>query len=237
MIAQYNIIQGESLKIKEKRKSKISYLAEELSKQLDDFNTLHEQVDNAKITFRNKITKKEEQKAELIELTSKIKGFQEALKKKENSVTEIKAQISKNAEQYEAINNELSSLDHKMESTKLEINRMEFLKRKTLEEVERISSEENKKFEILKRSYPDTYQAVCWLQEHQNSFRAPISMPALISIQVTDEENRKFLENAIPKRDLLMFVCEDKQDLERFMNVMKRDKKLSVNVTMVQMKI
>ncbi|GFR03642.1 structural maintenance of chromosomes protein 5 [Trichonephila clavata] len=271
MIAQYNILQGESLKIKEEKKSlkrdmlriekelaslsskkeslfsesnglrheikeksqRIAYLTGELSKQLDNFNMLHEQVDNAKITFRNKITKKEEQKAELIELNSKIKGFQEALKKKEHSVTEMKAQISKNAEQYEAIENEISSLDYTMGSTNLEINRMEFLKKRTLEEVERISSEENKKFEILKRSYPDTYKAVCWLQEHQNSFRAPISMPALISIQVTDDENRKFLENAISKRDLLMFVCEDKQDLERFMNVMKKDKKLSVNVTMV----
>lgn len=271
MIAQYNLLQGQSLIIKDEKKKlkteklniaralsslrskkdslfcesnnhrleirektqRISYLVETLSKQLDRFNELHEEVDNAKINYRNKITKKEEQKAKLTELTSKIKGFQEALKKKENAVEETKAQISKNAEQYEKIGSELSSIDHKMESTKLEINRMEFFKRRTLEEVEKISSEENKKFEILKQSYPDTYKAVNWLQQHQNSFKAPISMPPLISIQVTDDKNRKFLENAISKKDLLMFVCENKQDLERFMNVMKTEKNLCVNVTMV----
>ncbi|GFT14616.1 structural maintenance of chromosomes protein 5 [Nephila pilipes] len=211
---------------------RISYLVETLSKHSDRLRMLHGEVDNAKINLRNQITKKEEQKAKLTELISKIKGLQGELNGRESSKGEMEAQSNQHTTKLEKISCELSALEGEMESINMEKNRNESITKRILEEVERISSEENKKFEILKRSYPDTYEAVCWLQEHQNSFKAPISMPPLISIEVIGDENRKFLENTISKRDLLMFVCENKQDLERFMNVMKWEKKLCINVTM-----
>ncbi|GIY92408.1 hypothetical protein CEXT_239412 [Caerostris extrusa] len=204
-----------------KRIEKILNLLQTLSRCSKDLNHVHEEVDNAKITYQHRKAKNEEEKAKLCEMERQI----EALK--------IAEAIQKVNEEYTDVNNKISELHSVIENLKVEHSQLKYKKESCMAEKEKLSNEEKRKFEIVERRFPDTYKAILWLQANQSSFRTNVSLPGIISISVHNHNNRKFIENAISVRDLLLFVFEDQEDLQRFVKIVKEEKKLNVNVALV----
>ncbi|GIY58523.1 structural maintenance of chromosomes protein 5 [Caerostris darwini] len=208
---------------------KILNLLQTLSRCSKDLNHVHEEVDNAKITYQHRKTKNEEEKAKLCEMERQI----EALKIAVQNQTDLKEAIQKVNEEYTDINNKISELHSVIENLKVEHSQLKYKKESCMAEKEKLSNEEKRKFEIVERRFPDTYKAILWLQANQSSFRTNVSLPGIISINVHSHNNRKFIENAISLRDLLLFVFEDQEDLQRFVKIVKEEKKLNVNVALV----
>ncbi|GBM89813.1 Structural maintenance of chromosomes protein 5 [Araneus ventricosus] len=214
-------------------KTEVSSRMKNLTKYYGNLGKCHEEIDNAKINFENRMLEKQEQTAKLTALSRQIEGLKDILSLKKDDMRALKEKLMENIKKYESVHQQLSCCDSDLERVNLDKNALEYRKKFKQEEIYRISNEEDKKYEVLRQKYPDTYTALKWLQQNESSFRACISPPPLVSIKVEKDENRRFIENAVADRDLLMFVCEDKGDLERFVKIIKHEKKLCVNVSMV----
>lgn len=89
---------------------------------------------------------------------------------------------------------------------------------------------ETKRLELLREKSIDTYRAVQWLRENQNKFSSTVHEPILLNINVKDASYAKYLENVIPFRDLIAFVCENKRDMNMLLHYLRDEQKLQVNV-------
>ncbi|XP_017753000.1 PREDICTED: structural maintenance of chromosomes protein 5 [Eufriesea mexicana] len=89
---------------------------------------------------------------------------------------------------------------------------------------------ETKRLQLLKERSIDTYKAVQWLNENQNIFSSTVHKPILLNINVKNASYAKYLENIIPFRDLIAFVCENKRDMNMLLHHLRDEQKLQVNV-------
>ena len=83
---------------------------------------------------------------------------------------------------------------------------------------------------MLKERSIDTYKAVHWLRENRNKFSNAVHEPILLNINVKNAPYAKYLENIIPFRDLIAFVCEDKRDMNMLLHYLRDEQHLQVNV-------
>lgn len=74
------------------------------------------------------------------------------------------------------------------------------------------------------------YHAVIWLRENKNKFRAPIYEPPLISLSVKNSAMAMYVENSIGFNDLKAFFCENKDDMNDLMKILREEKNLAINV-------
>lgn len=68
-----------------------------------------------------------------------------------------------------------------------------------------------------------------WFRENRDKFTGIVHEPILLNINVKDASYAKYLENIIPFRDLVAFVCENKQDMNLLLQYLRDEKKLQVN--------
>jgi hypothetical protein len=52
----------------------------------------------------------------------------------------------------------------------------------------------------------------------------------LFQINVANPSNSKYVENVVSRRDLLAFTCEDKNDMNNFVKILRDQKNLKINV-------
>ena len=77
------------------------------------------------------------------------------------------------------------------------------------------------KLRRLQQLSEDTYKAVLWLRENRQTFRHQVFEPFLLSANVRDPSDSKYLENTIKPRDLLAFFFEDSQDMNLFLKIVR----------------
>lgn len=87
-----------------------------------------------------------------------------------------------------------------------------------------------KRLEVLRRRSEDAFKAVQWLERNRDKFSSNVYDPMLLNINVSNKDYAKYIENVIPQRDLIAFVCEDKEDMNRLVQYLRKEQKLVVNV-------
>lgn len=100
------------------------------------------------------------------------------------------------------------------------------------EMLKREQDTDKKKLEILQQKNKSVFEATMWLRQNKHMFKHTIHEPVMMSINVVDPRYAKYVEVHIPYRDLMMFVCEDKDDLELFAKTMCDERKLKLNVAL-----
>jgi hypothetical protein len=74
------------------------------------------------------------------------------------------------------------------------------------------------------------YDAVIQLRENKNKFCHCIYEPVMLEINMTNPSDAKYVERTVPSRDLLAFTCEDKEDMNNFVRILRDQKNLKINV-------
>ena len=64
----------------------------------------------------------------------------------------------------------------------------------------------------------DCARALAWLRQNRDQFRSAVYEPAIISVDVKDPRQAKYVESSIPLRDLTAFMFEDVVDMNIFLN-------------------
>lgn len=92
-----------------------------------------------------------------------------------------------------------------------------------------LNSVADAKLNFLQNNFADTHAAVMWLRENQSMFRGRIYEPMIIEINVRSNEYCKYIENTVKVPDLIAFTCEETEDMNKFLKIMRVEKKIQVN--------
>ncbi|XP_036385952.1 structural maintenance of chromosomes protein 5 [Megalops cyprinoides] len=98
--------------------------------------------------------------------------------------------------------------------------------------VEKLRSLEDvmkRKEEVLRRKFPDTYNALLWLRQNRQRFTGNVHEPMMLVINVRDARHAKYIESHVALNDLRAFVFQRQQDMETFMTEVRDHQKLRVN--------
>ncbi|XP_014296663.2 structural maintenance of chromosomes protein 5 [Microplitis demolitor] len=88
---------------------------------------------------------------------------------------------------------------------------------------------DSKRMDVLRNISNDAYEGVKWLRSNLDKFRGKIHEPMLLTLQLDHNDHAKYVERVIAQRDLLAFVCENKDDMNLLLKYLREDRKLIIN--------
>ncbi|XP_028349687.1 structural maintenance of chromosomes protein 5 isoform X4 [Physeter macrocephalus] len=210
-----------------------------------------------KATDIKETSQKCKQKQDVIERKDKhIEELQQALTVKQNEEHDRQRRISNTRKMIEDLQNELKTkencenLQPEIDAITNDLRRVQDEKalcegeiidkrreRETLEKekksvddhIVRFDNLMNQKEDKLRQRYRDTYDAVLWLRNNRDKFKQRVFEPIMLTINMKDNKNAKYIENHIPSNDLRAFVFESQEDMEVFLKEVRDHKKLRVN--------
>ena len=87
------------------------------------------------------------------------------------------------------------------------------------QELAKLSNMEAMKVSKLKNiGGDDCTKALGWLRSNQQVFRGAVYEPFIISSNIKNPAQSKYVENAVQRRDLTAFLFEDAEDMNHFLN-------------------
>ncbi|KAM4876295.1 structural maintenance of chromosomes protein 5 isoform 2-T2 [Thomomys bottae] len=213
-----------------------------------------------KATHIKETSQKCKQKQDLIERKDKqIEDLQQALIVKQNEEHDRQRRISNTRKMIEDLQNELKTTENcenlqpQIDAITNDLRRIQdekgicegeiIDKRREREALEKekqnvdghITCFDNlmhQKEDKLRQRFRDTYDAVVWLRNNRDKFKQRVCEPIMLTINVKDNKNAKYIENHIPSNDLRAFVFESQEDMEIFLREVRDNKKLRVNAVM-----
>uniref|UniRef100_A0A2K6GF71 Structural maintenance of chromosomes protein 5 n=1 Tax=Propithecus coquereli TaxID=379532 RepID=A0A2K6GF71_PROCO len=210
-----------------------------------------------KATDIKETSQKCKQKQDVIERKDKhIEELQQALTVKQNEEHDRQRRISNTRKMIEDLQNELKTAENcenlqpQIDAITNDLRRVQDEKalcegeiidkrreKETLEKekksvddhIVRFDNLMNQKEDKLRQRYRDTYDAVLWLRNNRDKFKRRVCEPIMLTINMKDNKNAKYIENHIPSNDLRAFVFESQEDMEVFLKEVRDNKKLRVN--------
>lgn len=92
-----------------------------------------------------------------------------------------------------------------------------------------LNSVADAKLNFLRNNFADAHTAVLWLRKNKAMFRGQIYEPMIIEMNVRSNEYAKFIENTMKVQDMIAFTCEETEDMNKFLKIMRVDNSLQVN--------
>ncbi|KAL5004129.1 hypothetical protein ScPMuIL_017585 [Solemya velum] len=127
------------------------------------------------------------------------------------------------------VNREMSKIQQDGETIRREVSDLRRQIESNQNELKSIQNVDNRRLETLRSRHRQTYDAVMWLRENQDKFRAKIHPPIMTCVNVRNPTMAKYIENHISFNDMRAFVCEDTQDFNLFMDLMRDKENLKIN--------
>ncbi|KAF4531955.1 hypothetical protein B566_EDAN006647 [Ephemera danica] len=97
-------------------------------------------------------------------------------------------------------------------------------------ERDELHSNENRKWESLKRNDKDAFRASKWVAENRDSFRGMILQSLMLEIQMKNPNDGRYLEMLIPRQDKKALVCERAEEMKVLVQRLKSELQVRVNV-------
>ncbi|XP_012309305.2 structural maintenance of chromosomes protein 5 isoform X2 [Aotus nancymaae] len=210
-----------------------------------------------KATDIKEASQKCKQKQDVIERKDKhIEELQQALTVKQNEEHDRQRRINNTRKMIEDLQNELKTTENcenlqpQIDAITNDLRRIQDEKalcegeiidkrreKETLEKekksvddhIVRFDNLMNQKEDKLRQRFRDTYDAVLWLRNNRDRFKQRVCEPIMLTINMKDNKNAKYIENHIPSNDLRAFVFESQEDMEVFLKEVRDNKKLRVN--------
>lgn len=96
-------------------------------------------------------------------------------------------------------------------------------------ELQSLRSIEHQRLEMLRAKHRHTYDAVMWLRQNKDRFSGTIHEPIMLCVNMKNPQMAKFLENHVNFNDMRAFVCDNTEDFNLFMDLMREEQNLRVN--------
>ncbi|XP_063976155.1 structural maintenance of chromosomes protein 5 isoform X3 [Diachasmimorpha longicaudata] len=174
--------------------------------------------------------KRDEKILEQRKLSEKYENDMLALEEEYGTEEKLRQQISQIDPQIQARRSVITRLSEELNNRKAEVEQLSYQINNFRREQKSLKDIESKRLEILRHASKDAHSGVMWLRENTHLFKKHVWEPMLLYIQVKDNSYSKFFENTIPHRDLIAFVCEDKDDMSLLLTHLRTRMKLRVNV-------
>ncbi|XP_021569033.1 structural maintenance of chromosomes protein 5 isoform X2 [Carlito syrichta] len=157
-----------------------------------------------------------------------IEDLQNELKTTENCEN-LQPQIDAITNDLRCVQDEKASCEGEIIDKRREKETLEKEKRSVNDHIIRFDNLMNQKEDKLRQRYRDTYDAVLWLRNNRDKFKQRVCEPIMLTINMKDNKNAKYIESHISSNDLRAFVFESHEDMEVFLKEVRDHKKLRVN--------
>ncbi|XP_005251895.1 structural maintenance of chromosomes protein 5 isoform X2 [Homo sapiens] len=157
-----------------------------------------------------------------------IEDLQNELKTTENCEN-LQPQIDAITNDLRRIQDEKALCEGEIIDKRRERETLEKEKKSVDDHIVRFDNLMNQKEDKLRQRFRDTYDAVLWLRNNRDKFKQRVCEPIMLTINMKDNKNAKYIENHIPSNDLRAFVFESQEDMEVFLKEVRDNKKLRVN--------
>jgi len=199
-----------------------------VNRNMKDGDKIDDLKNNLKVQEANEVSRK--QRADLIQ--NSIAGLEAKLAEVESNESEtnfgpiladLDRQLTETRHKALGLDNKIGQIDKDLSRLGQNLESQRTLHR-------RLMDVQNRRMDLLRQKHRPTYEAVEWLRNNLARFRATVHEPMMMVINVSDPADAKYVENHIAFRDLRAFVCEDPEDAELFLRVMRNELHLAVNV-------
>ncbi|XP_049751474.1 structural maintenance of chromosomes protein 5 isoform X3 [Elephas maximus indicus] len=157
-----------------------------------------------------------------------IEDLQNELKTTENCEN-LQPQIDAITDDLRRVQDDKALCESEIIDKRSERETLEKEKKSVHDHIIRFDNLRNQKEDKLRQRYRDTYDAVLWLRNNKDKFKQRVCEPIMLTINMKDNKNAKYVENHIPSNDLRAFVFESQEDMEVFLKEVRDNKKLRVN--------
>lgn len=93
-----------------------------------------------------------------------------------------------------------------------------------------LSDTQKQRFNFLRNNHEDAFKAYQWLDGNRQNFNGRIYNPIMVEMSVKEQRFAKYIESTVGIKDLVAFICTDKQDMSRLIQKLRNEMKLKVNI-------
>ncbi|XP_011310907.1 structural maintenance of chromosomes protein 5 [Fopius arisanus] len=201
-------------------------------KYLDDIDDLNHMIkmEEQKCVSEIENEKKRDDKINAQrKLSEKFENDMVTLEEEFGAENDLRRRMDELTPQIEFHRSMIIRLSEESNMKKTEIEQMTYQINNLRQEQQALKDIELKRMELLMRRSKDAHAGVIWLRQNQHLFRKRVWEPMMLHIHVKDSKYSKFFENIIAWKDLVAFVCEDKDDMGLLLNHLRTRQKLKVN--------
>ncbi|XP_077989076.1 structural maintenance of chromosomes protein 5-like isoform X2 [Glandiceps talaboti] len=213
--------------LKEKS-DEIRQLANMANKRHEGIEKLVEDALQVQEELKEKMEEDEKRKKKINDWKKQLEAWQRELHEmgEEDAVQPEVDRINKECRE---INNKVRRIDAEMEMISRDRSDFKTEIKRHKDMLKSMNDLKDRRLKALKQKHRDTANAVEWLRANKHMFKATIHEPMALVIDMHNRENAKFIEMHIPGNDLRAFVCEDAEDMEKFLHEMRDNQHLRIN--------
>lgn len=211
---------------KKKCENELNRIGGEIEKLESDFNAAQSELDVHIQNAREHDRKVNEHQMVLEQYEQELANHMETIGSVDqikNQIADIDKQINGSRENIKKITELRSKINYQIENVyKTSLVAID-------QKISAFSSVAEAKLNMLRDKFTDTYDALMWLRNNKDMFRGRIYEPLIVEINVRSNEYCKYIENTVRFQDMLAFTCEETEDMDRFLKILRVDHKLKVN--------
>ncbi|KAL8562706.1 hypothetical protein ACOMHN_011277 [Nucella lapillus] len=208
--------------------------ANKVSESSRDLENLDDKIQEAKSDLEQKQSEEEKRLKKLEDLNSQLAALEAELSQLEGAdESHLAAEVQEVNESMRQLMKGITAINQEGYGISSEIGNLRREIQDAQQQLRNIQDVGNQRLEQLRRFHKHTYDAVMWLRQNQHKFKATINEPIILCLNMIDPRHAKFVETHIAPNDIRAFVCEDPDDLELFMRIMRDEQKLKVNAVKI----
>lgn len=212
--------------VSKKTNDQLMKLIRETKKKQNEINILTEKIVDIKAEFRQKETRFRSQEADIKILETKIQKIKDDIL----NVSQLEQEISITRRRVEEEENKVRKIVHekdmKAHSLEMKHNEMNVYAHK----LSKLNDVKEIKMKMLQQHFEDSYKGLLWLEENRNLFSGQVYGPMFLYLNVPDSSKAKYVEMCIGVKDLIAFMCEQRNDTTILVKELREKQKLRISV-------
>uniref|UniRef100_A0A2P2I297 Structural maintenance of chromosomes protein 5 n=1 Tax=Hirondellea gigas TaxID=1518452 RepID=A0A2P2I297_9CRUS len=128
--------------------------------------------------------------------------------------------ISELTSEVQTIGTNLTGLQNTLHSTRNQHNNQLLEIKQITDQLNRMQDTNRQRMQLLQQRYGDAYRAAMWLQKNSDRFKNTVHPPICTLLNVPNPVYAQYVEDRIPRADLIAFVCRDKDDVNLLKQLM-----------------
>lgn len=166
---------------------------------------------------------------QLAAIQAEIEDYNEKQLQPDMDDESLQRRIGELTNELQAAASQLSVLQNRLhETVNKHSNQLKALKQ-LADQLDRMQDTNRRRMQLLQQRHSDAYHAAMWLQQNAHRFKDTVYPPICTLLNVRDPTYAQYVEDRIPRSDLIAFVCRNKDDVNLFKQLMD-EQKWAVNI-------
>ncbi|XP_074651000.1 structural maintenance of chromosomes protein 5-like [Tubulanus polymorphus] len=221
--AKAKVLEGGMKEVSRKLKTD----AELAARKNRDIETLSEKMEEVKHELKSKKSEESERAQKAVDLNRQIKALESDLASV-NTSEDVQPEIDRVIQETRKVSHEMTRMMNEVDQFRRDKRQITNDIGDTQRNLNQVLDIGRQRLEMLHRRSKDTYEAVKWLRSNKDQFKGTIHEPVVLCLNVKDQKFAPYIEQTIAKKDMFAFICEESDDLYKFLSILRKQQGLKV---------